>query len=413
MLGRFLGTVATKITTPWLAWTHLVAGKRPCCRFSSAPVQANRGMGFLRLRWGERQAAKPEPQMSGDTSGQGVILSFEPDLRTWDPAHGNEAENLASLALQQGQVTEAELLRISSLLPDEDRVRESTCSISGQRSFTMGAFYHCGKTGLRRNLNMYPVCSALLARLISSRFPGESFTSLALFRDIRQPTHKDSTNGRYNNLLLACSTFEGGGLWVQSDDGKIMRPVNGSELSGKIVSWGQGAISFDPHRWHSTESWTGTRLVLAAYSISDEGKLDAADKLRLSSLGFELPGKRKRDAVHMNQVMDQAEVDDLPFDQLKSGCEGPPMVGEFAGCSDEFVDGFGRCSPGRWRPMNRGRGLSDPAKAFAGRLKERVQRFVAGSIPDLARATFSQRIGCRCFQIHFAPGRWSLTSLSF
>ena len=98
----------------------------------------------------------------------------------------------------------------------------------------------------------------------------------------------------------------------------------------------------------------------------------------------------------MNQVTDQAEVDDLPFDQLKSGCEGPPMVGEFAGCSDEFVDGFGRCSPGRWRPVNRGRRLSDPAKAFAGRLKERVQRFVVGSIPDLARATF-----------RLATGRWS------
>ena len=48
---------------------------------------------------------------------------------------------------------------------------------------------------------------------------------------------------------------------MQSDDGEVMRPVNGSELSGKIVSWDQGTISFDPHRWHATESWTGTRLI--------------------------------------------------------------------------------------------------------------------------------------------------------
>ena len=72
---------------------------------------------------------------------------------------------------------------------------------------------------------------------------------------------------------------------------------------------------------------------LAAYSISDEGKLDAEDKLRLSSLGFELPGKRKRDATHMGQDAGQPDVEDLTFDQLKSGCEGPPMVGEFAGTS--------------------------------------------------------------------------------
>ena len=337
-----------------------------------------------------------KPQMSGDTSGQGVILSFEPDLQEWNPDRGKEVENLALVALQRGQVMEAELLHISSLLPDEDRVRESTCSIPGQRSFTTGAFFHGGKAGLRRNLSAYPVCSALLARLISSRFPEEPFTSLALFRDISQPPRKDTTNGRYNNLLLACSTFEGGGLWVHSDDGEVVRSVNGSKMSGKIVSWDQGTISFDPHLWHATEGWTGTRLVLAAHSISDEGKLDAADKLRLSSLGFELPGKRKRDAAHMGQDTDQPEVEDLTFDQLKSGCEGPPMVGEFAGCSDEFVDGFGRCSPGRWRPVNRGRRLSDGARTFAGRLKERVQQFVVGSIPDLARATFK-----------LATGRWS------
>ena len=45
----------------------------------------------------------------------------------------------------------------------------------------------------------------------------------------------------------------------------------------------------------------------------------------------------------MGQDAGQSEVEDLTFDQLRSGCEGPPMVGEFAGCSDEFVDGFGRC----------------------------------------------------------------------
>ena len=93
---------------------------------------------------------------------------------------------------------------------------------------------------------------------------------------------------------------------MHSDDGEVTRPVNGSKMSGNIVSWDQGTISFDPRLWHATEGWTGTRLVLAAYSISDEGKLDAADKLRLSSLGFELPRKRKRDVEHMGQDTDQA-----------------------------------------------------------------------------------------------------------
>ena len=71
------------------------------------------------------------------------------------------------------------------------------------------------------------------------------------------------------------------------------------------------------------------------------------------------------------------------------------MVGDFAGSTDEFVDGFGCCFLGRWTPSNRRRCLSARALDFAGALRERVKKFVVGSVPDLARATFK-----------LATGRW-------
>ncbi|CAE7725645.1 RE2 [Symbiodinium sp. CCMP2592] len=111
----------------------------------------------------------------------------------------------------------------------------------------------------------------------------------------------------------------------------------------------------------------------------------------------ELPGKRKRGSadflIDTEEVATLPEQDDIPFSELKSGCEGPPMVGDFAGSSDEFVDGFGRCSPGRWKPCNRGTTMSAEALDFAQRLKERVRMFVVECVPDLAKSTFRLATG--------------------
>ena len=277
---------------------------------------------------GGRPAAIPQV----DTSGAGIIFRFDPVLLSSQQLGGEGAEGLAANMLSAGQAYESQLLRLSELLPDEDRVRESSVVIKGQRSFTTGAYCHHGKAGLRRNMASFPLSSELLAKLITTNFTGRPFTSMAFFRDIGQPLHKDTTNGSYDNLLLACSSFMDG----------------------------------------------GTRLVLAAYSISQDGLLADGDRKKLVDMGFEVPGLRKRgpeclteDAVvetlgkggalskttgeetlGKGGALSKTTVEDIPYSELQSGCEGPPMVGEFAGLKDEFVDGFGRCSPGRWRPEN-------------------------------------------------------------
>ncbi|CAE7021596.1 unnamed protein product [Symbiodinium natans] len=332
---------------------------------------------------GGRPAAIPQV----DTSGAGIIFRFDPVLLSSQQLGGEGAEGLAANMLSAGQAYESQLLRLSELLPDEDRVRESSVVIKGQRSFTTGAYCHHGKAGLRRNMASFPLSSELLAKLITTNFTGRPFTSMAFFRDIGQPLHKDTTNGSYDNLLLACSSFMDGGLWVQTEGGQIVRNAGGKPVGGEILLWGQGKICFNPHNWHSTESWTGTRLVLAAYSISQDGLLADGDRKKLVDMGFEVPGLRKRgpeclteDAVvetlgkggalskttgeetlGKGGALSKTTVEDIPYSELQSGCEGPPMVGEFAGLKDEFVDGFGR--------------------------------FVVDSFPDLARATFKLATG--------------------
>ena len=147
------------------------------------------------------------------------------------------------------------------MLPDEVRIWESQVPREGQRSFTTRAFIHGDKVGLRRNLRMFPFTSRLLARIMKSNFGGRVFSSLALFREVMQPPHKDTTNGPHDNLLLACSRFEGGGLWTELDCGTSFREIRGGKIGGEIMSWKDGKNSFDAHRWHATRR-TGRDLDL-------------------------------------------------------------------------------------------------------------------------------------------------------
>ncbi|CAE7417322.1 unnamed protein product [Symbiodinium sp. CCMP2592] len=161
--------------------------------------------------------------------------------------------------------------------------------------------------------------------------------------------------------------------------------VNSSQAEQlAAVCLGKGRISRD-------------QLLRLSELLPDEDRLSPADRDKLGSMYFELPGKRKRGSaeflIDTEEVTTAPEQDDIPFSELKSGCEGPPMVGDFAGSSDEFVDGFGRCSPGRWKPCNRGTAMSAEALDFAQRLKERVRMFVVECVPDLAKSTFRLATG--------------------
>ena len=80
---------------------------------------------------------------------------------------------------------------------------------------------------------------------------------------------------------------------------------------------------------------------------------------------------------------------------IKSGCIGPPMKASYAGRSDDFCDGFGLCSPGRWNPNNRS-ALRTPAQLqFCKDLRRIIERFCERKVPDLG-------------QSHFPVGSWEV-----
>ena len=91
---------------------------------------------------------------------------------------------------------------------------------------------------------------------------------LALFRDLKQPPHRDSTNGPEENLLLACTSFQGGRrMGAQSDDRSSAETWRARSLSGRrdespltptdgtLPRTGRGCAWF----WQATR-WRGQNL---------------------------------------------------------------------------------------------------------------------------------------------------------
>ena len=77
---------------------------------------------------------------------------------------------------------------------------------------------------------------------------------------------------------------------------------------------------------------------------------------------------------------------------IESGCIGPPLLASYAGRSEDFCDGFGLCSPGRWHPNNRSKKRPPEQLAFCRGLRKMVDE-CERVIPDLGR----------CQQSPFSP----------
>ena len=324
-----------------------------------------------------------EPESSGDSDGAGdKIFRFNPVTESVAESGGQlgETEQLALKYLKRGYVTGEELLDLSGKLPDETRME-------GQRSFTTGAYIHQEVVGLRRNLRNHRWVSELLARMMAASFPGKVFSSLALFRDLKQPAHRDSTNGPWENLLLACTNFGAGGLWVQSEGGPAKRRILNKDVDGKVLRWKKGKIAFNAHRWHSTEDWTGTRLVLAGYTVAGLENLEAGDKKLLRSRGFALEASPAK----------PMEPDVDPTWPPVPGGEGPARICQEPWGSKPFHDGAGLCSPGRWDPQRR-KYCCEPGWDKLRRRLEVIILDHAGGEAQLDRAPFEMaakgELGC-------------------
>ena len=164
-------------------------------------------------------------------------------------------------------------------------------------SVCFGAYTHGGTQGLTQATVDRPWLTSLIAKVLSDRASGETFTSVMLLVDAEAPVHIDKFNKGKNIVLPLKLPQHGGGLFVElclgdQVTGKVEIYQDGSaQVAGQVFSLKEGEpLAFNPKAKHATQPWTrGHRVVLAAYTTGGYAKLDTTDVEKLSELGYVLP----------------------------------------------------------------------------------------------------------------------------
>ena len=154
-----------------------------------------------------------------------------------------------------------------------------------QLSYAVGAFALGGLHGIMHATMDFPWVTRLLVAVVRGCCHNHVFSAVALHCNQRMSPHVDTHNadGR-PNLLVPCTRWSGGGLWVS--DNKRARTLSADSEAGRIIHITQPYIIMNPHVLHATMEWAGNRVLLVAYAVADPHKWLASDRQKLSDLGF-------------------------------------------------------------------------------------------------------------------------------
>ena len=130
-------------------------------------------------------------------------------------------------------------------LPTGELRREASTERSSSMSFCSGAYSQGPLFGLRRKTTLFPWATLLICKYIRS-YTHVPFSSFVLQRNITMRAHKDLNNAPDSfNVLLPCSTFRGGGLWLQAPTGDC--PSMDDALRGQVHDLTMSGVVFNPH----------------------------------------------------------------------------------------------------------------------------------------------------------------------
>ena len=133
--------------------------------------------------------------------------------------------------------------------------------------------------GLRKHSKSHSSVTKLLVILAKSFFPSLTFTTVALFRDVKTSRHADRGNlpGSLNGVA-ALSTFVNGHIKLHTSRGP------------KLLDVATHPVLFDPVLDHETCDWSGgPRLVLVAFSVCNLDLMPTVELTQLRDFGLPLP----------------------------------------------------------------------------------------------------------------------------
>ena len=216
----------------------------------------------------------------------GGLTNLQPQVVT------HPAEVRSRELLQLGAVSGRSISSLVDLLPHAGRPIQQEPGhgyMQQPRHFSTGAYAHGPNAGLMRSMQDFPHTSLLLARIIRSCAPENTFSSLSLTRNLMSRMHRDSYNSRRSpNILIPLCRFSQGGLWVEDAQGEVVLEQAGP--TGREIQLQRPYTCLWSHLRHATLPWRGDRFILIGYHISQASRLTAGERRRLADLSFYLEG---------------------------------------------------------------------------------------------------------------------------
>ena len=159
----------------------------------------------------------------------------------------------------------------------------------------LGGYSHGAFSGVTNLTDKLSELSKYINGYLLHHNPKARWSSVMITFNGRALPHRDHHNMKQtSNLLHGLGNFSGGGLWVQSTTSDSLDPVvrrrlpDGSLARGTIQEINRKFVSFLPEVYHATQSWTGYRIAVSAYTTRLLFQMNPEAQQRLRQLQFPL-----------------------------------------------------------------------------------------------------------------------------
>ena len=157
----------------------------------------------------------------------------------------------------------------------------------------LGAFSQSIRMGLTHATFQYQSILCRLNAWLTMLFPLGTWSSICISHNEVLKTHRDTSNEPGTlNYTVTLGDFQGGGLLLESPTGAKALYVDAlqKQLLFSVVNTKESPLAFDGNLWHGTESFTGNRWVIRAYTCKHLATFKQEDISALLNWGFPLPG---------------------------------------------------------------------------------------------------------------------------
>ena len=168
------------------------------------------------------------------------------------PEH--QAELFAMRMLHRGHLCDFKTLLE---LLEANAVKKRKCASNdigsgAKASFSVGAFVQGGLGGILRCTQDFPWTVRLLVAVVRGCCYNHRFNAVALHRNMFMTPHTDSNNARgYPNLILPCSRWVGGGIWMA--EATHLSTLADTSIMGRVHAVRFPYVLLDPHVLHGTQ----------------------------------------------------------------------------------------------------------------------------------------------------------------